>query len=171
MNKLLFTAILLSLFTSAFALDNGLALTPAMGWNSWNKFACEIDENLIKKTADALVDTGLRDLGYVYLNLDDCWQISRDKQGNIVADPRFPSGMKALGDYIHGKGLRFGVYSDAGSMTCQKRFVSIFGSRTKKTRAKRFLFFVQAWLAPLRSARREFICLVGRRLSEVCDLL
>lgn len=100
----------------------GFAQTPPMGWNSWNKFACNIDENLIKTIADAMVESGLRDAGYVYLNLDDCWHGERDSLGFIQADPlKFPSGMKALGDYIHSKGLKFGIYSDAGRKTCGGR--------------------------------------------------
>ncbi|MFB0515015.1 MAG: glycoside hydrolase family 27 protein [Candidatus Neomarinimicrobiota bacterium] len=104
------------------ALDDGLALTPPMGWNSWNKFGCNVDEALIREIADALVSSGMRDAGYRYVVIDDCWQVGRDDQGNIIPDPeRFPSGMKALADYIHAKGLKFGLYSDAGMMTCQKR--------------------------------------------------
>jgi alpha-galactosidase len=104
------------------ALDNGLAKTPPMGWNSWNKFACNVSEQLIRDMADAMVRSGMKDAGYQYIVIDDCWQVERDAQGNIVADPqRFPSGMKALGDYIHSKGLKFGIYSDAGTGTCQNR--------------------------------------------------
>ncbi len=99
-----------------------LAKTPPMGWNSWNKFACDINEKTIRETADALVSSGMRDAGYVYLVIDDCWQVKRDSNGTILADPeRFPSGMKNLGDYIHSKGLKFGIYSDAGTATCQGR--------------------------------------------------
>ena len=101
---------------------DGLARTPPMGWNSWNKFSCNVSEKLIKETADAMVSSGMRDAGYIYLVIDDCWQIDRDAQGNILPDPqRFPSGMKTLADYIHSKGLKFGLYSDAGTLTCQKR--------------------------------------------------
>ena len=104
------------------ALDDGLARTPPMGWNSWNKFHCDVSEKLIKEMADAMVSTGMRDAGYVYLVIDDCWQVSRDEEGNIIPDPeRFPSGMKALADYVHSKGLKFGIYSDAGTATCQGR--------------------------------------------------
>lgn len=107
---------------SAFALDNGLARTPPMGWNSWNKFGCNVSEDLIKSVADAMVSTGMRDAGYQYLVIDDCWQVDRDPQGNIVPDAkRFPSGIKSLADYVHGKGLKFGIYSDAGTGTCQNR--------------------------------------------------
>lgn len=108
--------------TNAYPLDNRLARTPPMGWNSWNKFACDVNEQLIKEMADAMVTSGMKDAGYVFLVIDDCWQIGRDAQGNILPDPqRFPSGMKALADYVHSKGLKFGLYSDAGTLTCQKR--------------------------------------------------
>jgi alpha-galactosidase len=104
------------------ALDNSLAKTPPMGWNSWNKFACNVSEDLIKQIADAMVSTGMKDAGYQYIVIDDCWQVDRDSQGNIIPDAkRFPSGMKALADYVHAKGLKFGLYSDAGTLTCQKR--------------------------------------------------
>jgi alpha-galactosidase len=99
-----------------------LARTPPMGWNSWNKFGCDVSESLIRETADALVSTGMRDAGYSYVNIDDCWHGERDAQGFIREDPkRFPSGMKALADYVHSKGLRLGVYSDAGWKTCGGR--------------------------------------------------
>jgi alpha-galactosidase len=104
------------------ALDNGLAKTPPMGWNSWNKFGCDVSEDLIKGAADAIVSSGMKDAGYQYVVIDDCWQVSRDENGNIVPDAkRFPSGMKALADSIHAKGLKFGIYSDAGTGTCQNR--------------------------------------------------
>ncbi len=100
----------------------GLALTPPMGWNSWNKFACNINETTIKEIADAMVTSGMKDAGYEYIVIDDCWQIDRDSLGNIIIDPdRFPSGMKELADYIHSKGIKFGIYSDAGTKTCQGR--------------------------------------------------
>jgi alpha-galactosidase len=93
-----------------------------MGWNSWNKFACNVSEDLIRQIADAMVKSGMKDAGYQYVVIDDCWQIARDKDGNIVADPQhFPSGIKALADYIHSLGLKFGIYSDAGSKTCAGR--------------------------------------------------
>jgi len=97
----------------------GLAMTPPMGWNSWNKFACNVDEKLIRETADAMVSSGMKDAGYQYVVIDDCWHGERDAQGLIRPNAqRFPSGMKALGDYIHAKGLKFGIYSDAGWKTC-----------------------------------------------------
>lgn len=99
-----------------------LALTPPMGWNSWNKFGCNINEEIIKKMADAMVESGMKDAGYQYIIIDDCWQGQRDSLGFIQPDPeRFPSGMKALADYIHSKGLKFGIYSDAGWNTCGGR--------------------------------------------------
>ena len=101
---------------------DGLAQTPPMGWNSWNKFNCDVSEKLIKEIADAMVASGMKDAGYQYIVIDDCWQIDRDGNGKIVADPeRFPSGIKALVDYVHGKGLKFGIYSCAGTKTCQER--------------------------------------------------
>jgi len=101
---------------------DSLAQTPPMGWNSWNKFACNVSEDLIKSVTDAMASNGMKDAGYQYVVIDDCWQVSRDENGNIVADAqRFPSGIKALADYVHSKGLKFGLYSDAGSKTCQGR--------------------------------------------------
>ncbi len=102
--------------------DTGLAMTPPMGWNSWNAFEVDIDEQKIRAIADAMVSSGMRDAGYVYLVLDDAWMAAeRDADGRLVADPKkFPSGMKAIGDYIHGKGLKYGIYQDRGRMTCQQ---------------------------------------------------
>lgn len=99
-----------------------LAQTPPMGWNTWNKFGCNIDEKLIRQAADEMVSSGLKDAGYLYIVIDDCWHGERDAQGFIQADPvRFPSGIKALADYVHSKGLKFGIYSDAGNKTCAGR--------------------------------------------------
>ena len=94
--------------------------TPPMGWNSWNTFAANINEQLIFETADRMVDSGLRDLGYEYLVIDDCWSLrERDENGRLVPDPeKFPHGMKAVADYVHSKGLKFGMYSCAGNLTC-----------------------------------------------------
>lgn len=99
-----------------------LAQTPPMGWNSWNKFGCNVSEELIKSVADAIATNGMKDAGYQYVVIDDCWQVSRDENGFILADPqRFPSGIKTLADYVHNKGLKFGIYSDAGTKTCAGR--------------------------------------------------
>ena len=101
---------------------DGLALTPPMGWNSWNKFGCNVSEQLIKGAADALVASGMKDAGYQYIVIDDCWQVKRGEDGAILADPqRFPAGIRAVADYVHSKGLKFGIYSDAGTKTCAGR--------------------------------------------------
>lgn len=99
-----------------------LAPTPPMGWNSWNKFGCNVSESLIMEIADAMVSSGMKDAGYEYVVIDDCWQVDRDENGVIVVDPeRFPNGMKAVADYVHSLGLKFGIYSCAGTHTCQGR--------------------------------------------------
>ncbi|XP_004492578.1 alpha-galactosidase 1 [Cicer arietinum] len=110
-------------------LANGLSKTPPMGWNSWNHFNCQINEKIIRETADALVSTGLAKLGYTYVNIDDCWaEINRDDKGNLVAKKStFPSGIKALADYVHSKGLKLGIYSDAGYFTCSKKMPGSLG--------------------------------------------
>ncbi len=122
MNRLAFLVVLFS-SASAFAQKfDGLALTPPMGWNSWNKFACDVTEKLIRETADAMVSSDMKAAGYQYVVIDDCWHGERDSLGFIQPHPgRFPSGMKALADYIHSKGLKFGIYSDAGWKTCGGR--------------------------------------------------
>jgi len=102
-------------------LSDGLAPTPPMGWNSWNRFGVKIDENLVIETAEAMVASGMRDAGYRYVVIDDGWMApDRDRNGDFVADPeKFPSGIKGLADRIHALGLRFGIYTDAGTKTCQ----------------------------------------------------
>jgi alpha-galactosidase len=118
---LLLAALLLFLNCPAQKFDQ-LAKTPPMGWNSWNKFNCDVSEILIMQMADAMVSSGMKDAGYEYIVIDDCWQIARDENGEIVADKdRFPHGMKYVADYIHSKGLKFGIYSCAGKATCQGR--------------------------------------------------
>jgi alpha-galactosidase len=110
------------LFSHALSLNNNVGKTPPLGWNSWNFFGCDVDEEVIKTAAEQLVSTGLKDLGYTYVNIDDCWQGERLPNGTITSDAtRFPSGMKALADYVHGLGLKFGLYSDAGPSTCAGR--------------------------------------------------
>lgn len=100
--------------------EGDLAATPPMGWNDWYTFFCDINENLIKQTADAMVSSGMRDAGYEYVNIDDCWAApERDANGDMQADPvKFPSGMKALADYVHARGLKLGIYTDVGTKTC-----------------------------------------------------
>ncbi len=98
-----------------------LAATPPMGWNSWNMFGSKIHEDNIRGTADALISSGLKDCGYEYIVIDDCWSVKagRDGDGNLVADPeKFPHGIKALADYVHGRGFKLGMYSDAAELTC-----------------------------------------------------
>jgi alpha-galactosidase len=97
--------------------DNGLARTPPMGWNSWNRFAEAIDDKTVRQIADALVATGLRDAGYVYVNIDDGWQGARDKAGVLQPNAKFPD-MKALADYLHARGLKLGLYSSPGPKSC-----------------------------------------------------
>jgi alpha-galactosidase len=96
---------------------NGLAKTPPMGWNSWNLFAGRIDDKTVREMADALVSSGMRDAGYTYLNIDDTWEGDRDASGVIQTNNKFPD-MKALADYVHSKGLKFGIYSSPGLYTC-----------------------------------------------------
>jgi alpha-galactosidase len=98
--------------------DNGLARTPPMGWNSWNKFAGKIDDATVRAMADAMVSSGMKDVGYTYVNIDDTWEGPRDAQGNITSNLKFPD-MKALADYVHSKGLKIGIYSSPGPTTCQ----------------------------------------------------
>ncbi|MCX0242439.1 NPCBM/NEW2 domain-containing protein [Streptomyces drozdowiczii] len=101
---------------------NGLALTPPMGFNNWNSTHCraEFDEEMVRGIADIFVEKGLKDAGYEYVNLDDCWAVpERDAEGKLVADPvRFPHGIKAVADYVHAKGLKLGIYTSAGTRTC-----------------------------------------------------
>jgi alpha-galactosidase len=118
---LLVAAAFLFMCVSAQKFDK-LAKTPPMGWNSWNKFHCDVSEVLIMGIADAMVSSGMKDAGYEYVVIDDCWQVSRDENGEIVVDKdRFPHGMKYVADYVHSKGLKFGIYSCAGTLTCQRR--------------------------------------------------
>lgn len=97
--------------------DNGLARTPPMGWNSWNKFAGKVDDKVVREIADAMVSSGMKDAGYTYINIDDTWEAGRDAAGNITSNLKFPD-MKALADYVHSKGLKIGIYSSPGPKTC-----------------------------------------------------
>jgi alpha-galactosidase len=102
-------------------LQNDLAKTPPMGWNSWNHFGCDINEDIIKQMADAMVKSGMKAAGYEYINIDDCWMADRrDSKGRqVISHDRFPHGIKAVADYVHSKGLKLGIYSSAGTKTCQ----------------------------------------------------
>lgn len=112
--------VMLSLcFTVTFAQESQLAPTPPMGWMSWNLIKDKISDQLIREMADAMVSEGYRDAGYEYIFIDDCWQGGRDNRNNIIPDPKkFPNGMKAVADYVHSKGLKIGIYSDAAQLTC-----------------------------------------------------
>ena len=104
------------------ALDNGLARTPAMGYNTWNDYRCNISAEKVKAAADALVVQGLSKLGYTYVNVDDCWAAGRHPNGTIYADPTtFPDGIKPVVEYVHSLGLKFGIYTDRGNLTCAGR--------------------------------------------------
>eukprot|EP00798_Chlamydomonas_sp_ICE-L_P030618 gene30618-35629_t len=108
-----------TLLSVGLCLDNGVGKMPAMGWNSWNKFRCAINDSIIREAADAIVSSGLKDAGFQYINLDDCWMEKRGPDNKIIPfKDRFPD-MKALADYVHSKGLKFGLYSDAGNHTCE----------------------------------------------------
>ncbi|XP_051493009.1 alpha-N-acetylgalactosaminidase [Apus apus] len=123
-------ALALALALPSVALENGLALTPPMGWLAWERFRCNVDcqtdprncisERLFFEMADRLAEDGWRELGYEYINIDDCWSAKqRDAAGRLVPDPeRFPSGIKALADYVHARGLKLGIYGDLGTHTC-----------------------------------------------------
>ncbi|HXR71468.1 glycoside hydrolase family 27 protein, partial [Actinocrinis sp.] len=106
---------------SANALANGLALTPPMGWNDWNAYKCNVSEALVKQTADKIVSSGLATAGYQYVNIDDCWmQSTRDSSGNLRPDyTKFPDGISGTAAYVHAKGLKLGIYEDAGTHTCK----------------------------------------------------
>lgn len=123
MKKYIFLFFVLTTNVSFAQKFKNLAPTPPMGWNSWNKFQCgSINEHVVRQIADAMISSGMKDAGYQYVVIDDCWQIGRDSAGFIIADSKkFPSGIEALADYVHGKGLKFGIYSCAGARTCAGR--------------------------------------------------
>src|ERR1700679_524220 len=117
-----FPALLLPAFfmpSALLAQSSTLAATPPMGWNSWNLFAGKVTDKDVRAAADAMVSSGMKDAGYVYINIDDTWQGQRDSQGNIQANSKFPD-MKGLADYVHSKGLKIGIYSSPGPTTCAK---------------------------------------------------
>ncbi|MFE9021383.1 glycoside hydrolase family 27 protein [Streptomyces sp. NPDC007808] len=123
-----------SVGTTAEAAPGSPALTPPLGWNSWNSFGCGITEAQVRQAADAMVSSGMRDAGYQYVVVDDCWfDPQRDAAGNLRANPtKFPSGMKALGDYIHSKGLKFGIYQAPNEKTCAQGVGTYPGSTGSK---------------------------------------
>ena len=113
--------LLLSITERGLSLNNGLGKTPQMGWNSWNYYRCNINQSIIEKAAETIISLGLDKLGYHYVNVDDCWAQSRDNHGLIQPDPVAFPDFKGMIKHIHGKGLLFGLYSDAGKKTCEKR--------------------------------------------------
>ncbi|GAA2200364.1 glycoside hydrolase family 27 protein [Streptomyces bangladeshensis] len=123
-----------SVGTTAQAAPGSPALTPPLGWNSWNSFGCGITEAQVRQAADAMVSSGMKAAGYQYVVVDDCWfDPQRDPAGNLRANPtKFPSGMKALGDYIHGKGLKFGIYQAPNEKTCAQGVGTYPGSTGSK---------------------------------------
>ncbi|KAK2789845.1 hypothetical protein FQN53_001208 [Emmonsiellopsis sp. PD_33] len=119
----------------AAALNNGLALTPQMGWNSWNSFYCNISETVILEAAEKMVKLGFKDLGYEYVVVDDCWSAGRNSSGYLQPDlDKFPNGISGLADRIHSLGLKIGIYSSAGTMTCG-RYEGSLGYETQDAEA------------------------------------
>jgi len=121
LKKIAFTTCIILIVSIGFSQKfEGLALTPPMGWNSWNTFEVNINETLIKEVADIMAENGMLEAGYNYIVIDDGWEAKkRDEKGNLIPDPiRFPGGMKALGDYLHSKGFKFGIHNCAGRTTC-----------------------------------------------------
>jgi alpha-galactosidase len=116
-NGLIIAALPYSLSTTLPAQSSQLAATPPMGWNSWNHFACKVSDPVVRAAADAIAGNGMKQAGYVYVNIDDCWQGKRDEKGVIHPNEKFPD-MKALADYLHSKGLKLGIYSSPGPKTC-----------------------------------------------------
>lgn len=127
MTKIFFVFLFFATFQFKFISSKiSTRLSPPLGWNSWNNFGCNISEKLIEEIADAMVSSGLAGKGYEYINIDDCWQApSRDSNGRLVPDPqKFPSGMASLAKYVKSKGLKLGIYSDVGLLTCAGRLGS-----------------------------------------------
>jgi alpha-galactosidase len=114
---ILCTAFVFSASSSIRAADSTLAATPPMGWNSWNHFACKVTAADVRAAADAIASNGMKDAGYTYVNIDDCWEGARDEQGRIQPNAKF-GDMKGLVDYVHSKGLKIGIYSSPGPKTC-----------------------------------------------------
>ena len=112
-------AVLCGVSGTLLAQSMQLAATPPMGWNSWNHFACKVSDAVVRAAADAIASNGMKQAGYIYVNIDDCWQGKRNEKGIIQPNERFPD-MKALADYVHSKGLKLGIYSSPGPLTCAK---------------------------------------------------
>src|SRR5262245_51674480 len=121
-----------SVLLASAASAEPVAVTPPMGWNSWNHFAGKVSDAVIRAQADAMVRSGMSSAGYVYLNIDDTWEGERDAQGVIHPNEKFPD-MKALADYVHGKGLKLGIYSSPGPKTCA-RYEGSYGHEEQDAR-------------------------------------
>jgi alpha-galactosidase len=166
LSLILLSAVALT-FSSHGSAGQDLALTPPMGWNSWNPFGKSVSETVIRETADAIVSSGLKDAGFSYVVIDDLWHGGRDSKGLLFPDPqRFPSGMKALADYVHGKGLKFGLYSDAGTKTCGSMPGS-FGYEEKDARlfaewGVDFLKYDYCWCPDSWSENNDFMMAIAR---------
>jgi len=158
--------------TPAAALDNGLARTPPMGWNSWYTSRCGVTEDVVLRNARALVDTGMADLGYRYVNVDGCWEATkRDSDGNLTGDPqKFPGGMAALGRAIHGMGLKYGIYTSAGPTICSHEHPGSLDHyrRDMKTFASWKVDYVKVdWCSlPAKTDPRQVYARVARAAAE-----
>jgi alpha-galactosidase len=118
MKTLIVVAFLIGSVLEAGAADSGVAATPPMGWNSWNHFACKVTAGDVRAAADAIARNGMKDAGYTYVNIDDCWQGTRDERGRIQPNEKF-GDLRTLADYVHAKGLKIGIYSSPGPKTCE----------------------------------------------------
>ena len=138
-----------------------------MGWNSWNKFGSHIDDKIVREIADAIVSSGMKDAGYSYVNIDDTWEGKRDAQGNIQSNEKFPD-MKALADYVHGKGLKIGIYSSPGPLTCAKYEGSYQHEEqdAKTYAAWGFDYLKYDWCSADKVYKREEMPAVYKKMSE-----
>ncbi len=158
-NSILFALILVAFFPlcsrSLCAQDGNIALTPPMGWNSWNQFNNRIDDETVRAQADAMVSSGMRDAGYIYINIDDTWEGQRDSAGYIHPNSKFPD-IKALADYVHSKGLKLGIYSSPGAKTCAG-FEGSLGHETQdaQTYAKWGIDYLKYDLCGLRTEMKK----------------
>lgn len=186
MRIFLLALVFLSVFPSqAFAQTSqqtffSQAQTPPMGWNSWNRFSCVVNESIIKQQADALVSSGMKTVGYTYVIIDDCWQGTRDGSGVLQPDQtKFPNGIKSVADYVHGKGLKLGIYTDVAGTTCQGRVGSLnFEQKDMNTFASWGIDYVKVdWcnhnqeLAPNQYIKyRDAIIATGRQMIlSICN--
>ncbi len=157
--------VLLALGSVAAAQE--VAQTPPMGWNSWNHFACRVNDAVVRAAADAIASNGMKDAGYTYVNIDDCWQGQRDASGNIQGNERFPD-MKALADYVHSKGLKIGLYSSPGPKTCA-RYEGSFGHEAQDAKsyaAWGFDYLKYDWCSASRVYKPEQMQAVYKKMGD-----